>query len=329
VVRRLQEETLKALDAVSDKHWRTIESVWNEARGQMRGYILDVYHHFFADERWSLAGLRTSGAWHVLNDGLRSMTAEVRDTTHRQARQGINAVYRESIVRHAWVLDQTTPPNIKIRIPHKQKLFEAARSMVSFYKGEEAIQKFGDRWNAWSDGYYMALVNNLQMGALNGSSPSDAADEVDATRVNTPAYGLLDAYQRMFAFETVNAINLAVSEVSSVNGDADVEQVWATRRDLKVCDDCDENEGLPEEEADGEIPLHPNCNCYWRIVPASWAELLRTGDPDAYDLAVDMDAQGIVPNAMVIRDEAGKLAGYDTVEFGPWMKENFYAVAGR
>jgi hypothetical protein len=63
-------------------------------------------------------------------------------------------------------------------------------------------------------------------------------------------------------------------------------------------------------------------------VPASWASLLRSGDDNDYALALEMDSAGLVPTAMAIKDPSGDLAGYTTVDFGPWLNENFYAIAG-
>lgn len=330
VADKLQNQSLKVLDVQIAKDWRKIEFLWRQARLDMRAHIAAVYHRHFGNDRWNITALRASGGWSVLEMNLRARIAKFRDESRVAAMDAINALYKESLLRHAWVIDQTTPPNIKVRIPYKQKLFEAGRSQVTYYGGPQAAQAFSERWNTWSDGYYSALMTNLQLNAINEGTVSDATEEVDATRVNTPAFGLLDALQRMFSFETMNAINQAVSAVSDVNEEADVVQIWQTRQDMKVCDDCDENLGLTEEDADGEIPLHPNCNCYWRVVPASWAQLLRSGDESDYEIATRMDAKGLVPNAMAITDSEGNLAGYTTVEFGKWKNSNFnLAAVGR
>jgi hypothetical protein len=326
VASRLQDEALDELFAMRD--WRSIERSWRQARTQMRGTILDTYRHFFANEKWTLVSLRSSGAIHHLTHGVYEEVNRFKKESLLLAKTSLNDLYLQSLLRHAWVIDQTTPPNIKVRIPHKKVLLES-RSQIAYYVGEEATQKFGEQWNAWADGYYSALINNIQLGALNESTMSDAADEVDATTVGTPRSLLIDAFQRMFAFESMYAINNAVESVSNVNEEADVVQIWETRRNLRVCDDCDANEGLTEEEVDGWIPLHPNCRCYWRIVPKSWAALLRTGDDNDYATALDMDSAGLVPNAMALKDPSGKLAGYVTVTFDSWMKDNFPAVATR
>ncbi len=320
VIRRLHDEALVALDALQEKSWSKISRQWETCRRDLRGLILETYRQYFHDRRWDLTTLKSSGAEYVLTHGISQRLTEFKAQSHFEAKTHLNEIYKQSILRSAWILDQTTPPNIKIRIPHRVRLFEVA---VNYYTGAKAAQQLGQRWGSWVDAYNGALLNNIQMGALNESSMLDAAEEVDATRINTPQSDLLDALQRLFMYESAYAQSQASSLVINSNEDMDVEEIWETRRDVRVCDDCDANEGLPAEECDGDIPLHPNCNCYWRIVPASWAKLLRSGDEDAYNLAVEMDTRGLVPNTMVIRDESGNIAGYTTVEFNEWLSNSY------
>lgn len=328
VARRLQEESLDALDAIRDKSWAKIERMWLDTRSLLRGFIMDTYRGYFGRERWNLPALKAGGGYHILMMGIQHRIDMFKSDSLHESKTLLNTLYKESILRHAWVLDQTTPPSMKVRIPHRMRLFEA-RGAVNYYTGAEATQQFAARWAAWTDGYASSLMTNIQMGALNESLMTDAADEVDATRVNTPSSGLLDALQRVFMFESALAQSRAIELVSQSNEEMDVEEIWETRRDVRVCEDCDANEGLPAEDADGDIPLHPNCNCYWRIVPAAWAELLRSGDDDAYKLAVDMDSKGLVPNTMAIRDSSGDIGAYTTVDFGGWLKDKFYAVGAQ
>ncbi len=327
VINRLHDESLVALDALQEKSWTKISRQWDECRRDLRGLILDTYRQYFREGRWNLTMLKASGAAHVLTHGIAQRLAEFRSQSHFEAKTHLNEIYKQSILRSAWILDQTTPPNIKIRIPHRVRLFEAGA--VNYYTGEKAAEQLGQRWGSWVDSYNSALLNNIQMGALNESSMLDAADEVDATRVNTPQSDLLDALQRVFMYESAMAQSHASSMVIQTNEELDVEEIWETRRDVRVCDDCDANEGLTQEEADGTIPMHPNCNCYWRIVPASWAKLLRSGNPDDYDLAVQMDARNLVPNTMVIRDAAGNIAGYTVVDFQEWVENSYPAISAR
>ena len=281
----------------------------------LRSHILHVYQTYFPNRRWDLPSYHASGAYHVMTYGLHEKLNQFQNNSRQIAKTTVNQLYKQSILRHAWVLDQTTPPSFRVRIPHKMKLMEA---QVAYYRGADATRQFEQRWNAWNDAYYNGLLTNLKMNALNSSTAGDAADEVDATRVNTPASGLMDALQRIYDFESSFAINDAIRLVSHVNEEAEVEQIWETRRNATVCDDCDENEGLSEEECDDEIPLHPNCRCYWRMVPKEWAEMLRSGNAEDYETAVDMDSQGLVPTAMAIKDLSGDLAGQTTVTFGKW-----------
>ncbi len=318
---------MDALFAMRDKSWAKVERSWRQARTSLRAAIMESYRHFFGNEKWSLVGLKATGAHHFMTHGINGVMDNFKNESLAIAKASLNDLYLHSLLRHAWVIDQTTPPNIKVRIPHRKTLLEASQS-IAYYSGADATAKFKDQWAAWSDAYQSALINNIQLGALNESSMSDAADEVDATTAGSPKSLLIDAYQRMFSFESQFAINDAIESVVNVNEESDVVQIWETRRNLSVCDDCDANEGLTEEEVDGWIPLHPNCRCYWRIVPRAWADLLRTGDDNDYATAIDMDSAGLVPNAMALRGPDGQLAGYTTVKFGPWVRDNFHAVAG-
>jgi hypothetical protein len=65
------------------------------------------------------------------------------------------------------------------------------------------------------------------------------------------------------------------------------------------------------------------------LVPKSYADLLRSGDDSDWDLARDMDDNGLVPNSLVIRDSSGAIAGKTIVSFNSWTKKNGFAVTSR
>ncbi len=223
----------------------------------------------------------------------------------------------ESAQRHAWLLDQVTPVNIHVKYNIHTGFREANILLTS---------GFSERWGQWVQGYGEALMQNLKMGALNNSTVTDAIGEVDATRVNTPAYTLESALGRLWDYYSWDAITGGMSDVVGDNPEAAEEEVWRTSGDLRVCDDCDANEGKQLDDADGTIPLHPNCHCFPQIVPTSYAELLRSGDADDRDLAAQMDEDGIAPNALVIRGDNGEPAAKAIVDFEDW--EGVNAVQG-
>lgn len=109
----------------------------------------------------------------------------------------------------------------------------------------------------------------LANGMSNGSGAADIArdmtDQIDGmtrTRGMTIARTEIvraHAQGQLAAFE-----DLGIQELG-------IEAEWSTADDDVVCPDCDEasSEGpYTLEEADGLIPLHPNCRCAWIPVPA-------------------------------------------------------------
>lgn len=323
--KQLQHESMKALDALEMRYWNQVQKDWTTTRVDLRSFIVNVYHHFFGNETWDVAHMNGTGCGTIMAKGIHERLQRFKVVSMAHAKFGINDIYKESVLRHCWVLDQTSPPSFKVRIPHKLRLFEA--SAVHVWAGPAARTIWTERWGSWVDAYEASLNHNIKLGAINSSSALDAAQEVDATRSGTPSSGLLDSLQRVYSFESVWAMNDAIGVVSEVNEEMEVEEIWQTRDDNDVDEDCADNEGLDREEADGEIPLHPNCRCYWRIVPRSWASMLRDGDEDERDTALAMDSEGIVPNAMAVTDKDGNIAGHLIVSFQKW-KENMGMAVG-
>ena len=65
------------------------------------------------------------------------------------------------------------------------------------------------------------------------------------------------------------------------------------------------------------------------MVPASFAELLRSGDASDNELAAEMEREGIAPNALVIRDVNGSIIAKTIVDFERWVEGEPMAVSGQ
>jgi hypothetical protein len=326
VAKALQKEAIHAVDQVQYHGWAKLQRLWSETRQDLRNLIRDSYRHHVPQGNWDLPLATVSGARSAIVMGIASRMVGFQISSHAMAKGALNAVYRESLLRHAWVLDQVTPPNRPVRVPHRLRLYES--NVVNFSQGPEAAAQFAARWSGWVGAYSASLQHNLMLGMINNSSPDDAADEVDATRAGSPSYGLIDALYRLYQSESAYSLSRGINEVAAANEDMDPVEVWQTRDNTRVCDVCDENRGLTRDEADTDIPAHPNCNCYWRLVPKSWADLLKSGDMDDQELSRVMDAKGIVPNSMVVYDDDGNVAGHVIVTFQSWM-ENQMKVIGQ
>lgn len=317
---RLHLESVSALDSLGEKGLNELGAIWRQYRKEMQLAIVNAHN----------VASRGGGTWNLstfnaiakpmLENELGIVLGKFRGLTTHTFKTSLNALYGQSLIRYAWILDQLTPPSRNVMIPHKNKLHEAA--VIGGFYGAQGPKEWTDKWGLWVDAYKSALLNNLAIGASNESSVSDAVDEVDDTKSNTPQSTLLNAMVRLYEYAAVDAIAAGESAIGDMNENVVKVEIWKTRGDLDVCDQCSGNEGLPLEDCDGEIPAHPICHCYSEIVPKEYAELLASGDDDDRELARDMDNQGIVPNALVIRNADGGIAAKTIVTFNQWTKGN-------
>lgn len=320
----LQKKIVHELDVLEQKHERVLLSLWRQARLRLIGSIMVNYREHFGRGRWDLPKARHSGALYKIEHALRSILDEFKRDSIHTVRTALNRIHRTSTLKHAWLLDQMTPDSYRVSLPAKPPLYEAAVPSP-----EDAAALFPNRWGAWIDAYESSLVHNLNLNLINEGSMADAADEVDASRPGTPSAGLWDALVRVYNDLAVGAQAQGIQDIGDANPDG-MQEVWQTREDARVCDDCDPNLGLTEEEADGSIPQHPNCRCYWRMVPTAYADLLRSGDADSQALADAMDAENLVPDSLVIRDgETGDVVGKLIVTFDEWMQGKGLAITGQ
>jgi hypothetical protein len=322
-IARLERQTITALDSSQAHAIRNIETLWGTIKTEMKLAISNEYHQDFRGT-WNLPMIRVKGTLAKINRNIHSSLHRFKESSIHALKHNLRNIYWESAYRHAYMLDQVTPPSFDVKLPRHPSFKEA-----DFYSGTAAKVAWTDRWVNWVDSYESALHQNLMLGAINESPLRDAIDEVEVTRAGSPSYNLWDALSRIIGVESQDAMTLGALDLSNANKDLGVVEIWKARNWIRVCDDCDANDGLPIDEADGEIPLHPNCNCYYRLVPKSWAELLRSGDAEDQDLAAYMDAMGRVPSSMLIKDDNGDLRGMVMVSFEKWMEDHALVAVGQ
>lgn len=323
VLARLTAQNLSVLDAEAAKYKGAVRREWARAARELRSDIHDAYRWAAPTGEWNLGTLAGSGAWHALQ----AKTAVTLNRLHASIRHlmgtGLLKIKDLGRRRQLWALAQVVPESCSVRLRHKAISRAVREAKVPLAHGWE------ERWGEWTRAYHTSLLSNLRMNALNEGGMSDAVGEVSATRAGTPAFSMDTFLDRLWEYwaaaEAAGGMHQAVLDAPD---EAEVE-IWRTRGDLRVCDDCDANDGMPAEDADGEIPLHPNCHCFYQVVPASFAALLRSGDADDRDLAEQMDSEGVVPNALVVRGDDGELAGRAVVDFGDWEAGKNLAVSGR
>ena len=317
VIERIENLNQKAIKKQRESGRAQLSSMWETTKDSMRQVVRSQYKRDFPSGKWEmpLAARRHTiqRMMHYIGDmldGFHRFSVEHSSKTFKQ-------IYKTSSLRQAYLLDIITPESYRVKLPRNPMFMEA--SAITTYQGPDADTAWKVRWSAWIDGYKNALESNLRLGALNDSTIEDAQDEIDQTRAGTPAYDMADAFDRIYMSQAVAIAAQAQSDVASVNDDMDIEEIWQTSFSVRVCDICAENEGLTKEEAGDDIPAHPNCECYWRMVPAAWADLLRSGDASDQDLAEWMDANHVVPGSMVVLNSDGDPVAKSIVSYDDWV----------
>lgn len=317
----LEKKSVKALDVIRNKAHNELISLLKSARVKMRSAIFEIYRGDFNAD-WNLSEASRRGTLLKIGHAVDSILIEFKQAAFALQKKHYSHVYRESALRSAWMLDQITPNSISIKIPPKIRFMESMDN-------SEVTDSWASRFALWVDGYRSSLDQNLRLGAINESSADDARQEVDATRVGTPATDLEYAISRMFMTTSLLSELAGQQDVADLNEGIDVVQIWQTRYWDRVCDICDENRGLTMDEATDDIPAHPNCACYWRMVPRKFADLLRSGNAEDMAAAIEMDAAGLDPSSVAMLDpESGELKGLLSITFNEWKKGMPTAIMG-
>ena len=325
-IERLEKESIRSIDAITALGAESLARMWQTTRSWLKDAVEEEYRRDFARSTWNVTDAIRCGTIHRIDQSVAQALSDFRDASVSFASRTFKEVYKESVLRSVWILDQVTPPKVDARLPQSRMFAEAAGPV---YLGPDEDTTWKVRWSAWMDAYRQSLNNNLKLGAINESTIDDAIDEVDATRPGSPQADLWTAIERIYDHQAVAVSANAQRDVANANQGIGVIEIWQTRYYDRVCDICDANKGLTREEADDVIPAHPNCGCYWRLVPKDWADLLKSGDAEDRELAKTMDAFGEVPSAMLIYNDAGALVGSTIVEFEDWAAEKIRAVSGR
>lgn len=316
-------ETRRAMRALEDKHVVELEKLWAEAKDELEQAIMAEYRRDFGRGPWDVTQANQRGTLSRIHARAGQILKAFHDQAHPFIKQALRDHRDTECLRAAWMLDQVTPPSYKAGVPFRS-LHEAG--------APDAPGDFPTSWSDtlanWLRAYQDALASNLRMEALHGGSLHDAADEVDAARIDNfdPTYKL----RQLLASEIIQAQQDARSEVADANEDMAADEVWLTLEDSSVCEECDSYEGKSLSVIHDEPPAHFNCRCYTAVVPKPWAKMLAGGNEDERLAARRVDELGLVPQAMVITDANGMPVATVTVSFDDWAAQNAHnIVAGR
>lgn len=316
--------------AMEEADARRLRDLWEKAQDAMRGAILTEYHHDFKAERWTLLAARQRGTLLRIERRTKELTRAFVAAAVDLIRTSKRDVWREETLRALWVIDMTTPRHISVKVPpfKRAPATEAAPSkgVAQGVSGEAARVLWRDRFSTWADAYHQTLNQNLKLGAMNASAADQAADEVEVSRPGSPAVSFGQIIDRILRLEVISSEVAARDQVYDANQDMLADEIWQTMTDGRVCDLCDSQNGLSRADVTVDMPAHPICRCFYRLVPKDWAELMRGADKD---FARQLDVARLVPDAMVLFDDAGRPRAAVVVDFTSWRSGMDQAVMVR
>jgi hypothetical protein len=324
VLEKLERESVKEIDGMRRDYLKQLFYMWGATRRDLKRIVWQAYKDVVPNGIWDYGTAKRSGALIRIQHETKASIELFKRHSTLLVSKSLNDLYKESILRQAWMLDQLTPPSYTIHLPKKQRVMESGRVTVT--SGEDALAKWRARWEGWLDSYHSSLNHNINSAAIGDLAVDDVVDKVDTTRANSPSYDIWAALQRVYMDITQVSIAMGQSDVAESNEDVGEKTIWQTRYNQRVCEICDDNAGKEESETDGDIPAHPNCACYWRVVPKEWADLLASGDESEREAAIRLDATGQLPTSMVIMGADGNPRGHLIVNFNDWADESGMAA---
>lgn len=318
VLPRLEAETRRELRALEDEHLLRLAQLWDRATRDLKAHLGRSHRLAHPDGKWSLYDALFKGTLDQFNIIIAEVVGGYKKESYGLMVDALATIRKMEVRRAAWMLAQVVPPGFKVRAPDGASLREADTP-------EEPTFKWLQQWNQINDGWASAVSQNLKGAAASGSDP-DAIDAiVDGTRSGFPAYKPFDAMKRVYVTAAISEQAQAQLDVSDANPDVADDEVWQTLEDTKVCPQCEDyfGESRADLEAEGVyIPAHMDDRCFWRIVPKAWADLLRSGDEFQRAMALQMDDQGLVEDALAVYGADGRtLIGRAVVSFEQWDAE--------
>ena len=318
-LKRMERDMLGASRMDEEREVARLRSMWEATKYSMKAKIRDEYRRVFATGLWDLSRARSSGALVRIRKHTSVCLNAFGASAAPFMAEHLNKAKKSRVMRLAWQLDVTTPAMVRPKVGGvRLRLKEAnVTGSIHVYSGPEAEASWVERFGEWLNAYDETLNRNITLGALNNSTPDDAAAEVDVTRTGNRSSDFWDKIDTIFRTERQRAEAEGSVLFGDDNEDMLAEEIWTVFGDDRVCDECDAQEGVTREESTEEMPLHPNCRCYWRIVPKAWADYLGTLDPEQ---GRALNARGIAPDAMAIRDKStGKIQALSWIEFKDWQ----------
>ena len=236
--------------------------------------------------------------------------------------------HRLSYLLQSWILDSITPPNIKV-VPKMATLqgYRPAGRARAFGKKEawqdeppkgtpdtnkatgEQTPSYEHRIDRWLKGYSQYMSAAVSAGMVGMDSPDALGRRL--AQVGAPeGISVADVLKRLVQTQVNISVVDGIEDVAKDWAPVITRRIWQTMLDGAVCPLCAENQDKVEDEWTANIPAHPWCRCWPRVVPVDW----RT-------LAGSSAMPGADPDEMVVIDPAtGKPLALMRFTFDRWIQ---------
>lgn len=331
VAERLGMDAKKIMrDRIENPAAQMIRDLWTSTKDDIAAFARGVWSQENAEQGLHLA----EPARHRIQQHVdRAMQVFRDEVVHIMKTAGRQAFELQYLLDH-WILDQVTPPNVKVRPKRDATLLAGLPRMQERPAGSKVKESgghhhVGESWftdpvegaaptgedssaeqrvDGWSKAWTQAAITGIMLGGVQGDSPEDIEGRIDsATAGGSQLDSVLD---RLIRTQVQVSIANADDEFSDDYSDMIEDRIWVTMDDERVCEDCESQEGLPEDEWTFDQPAHPRCRCWARLVPKGFQ-----------GLAGGAAVPGVSDDSMAIRDpESGEVVGSVTVEFSGWSQ---------
>jgi hypothetical protein len=322
VVERLEDKVRAEMRRMERASLAGLNGLWNKTRNDIKASLVVEYRQVAPTGCWSLDMAKGDGAIYRMERSIYRHMDEFRALAKSYISSERRKHYDHEYYTSAYVLDQVTPPCCPV-------ILRPVMREASVHAGPDAVVKWTQRFDGWASAWEASLKQNLMLNAINSGTVDQVTNEVDATRIGTPAVTLWDAIGRLFQTELLATQAAARENMTELNSDMISEEIWQTMEDERVCPECGPLDQLTrkqveEEDSFAEPPLHPNCRCFWRVMPKSWTDLAQRD----HALAHALDKEGAVPDGMYILGPDGKLKAAVVVSFNEWAQDKIM-LAGK
>lgn len=318
----MSQQVETALRTTQDDYIKALTDRYSEFEARLSADILKIHSEMFpggtADYGSFVQFQGDAKLFQAIQNELHRLNVDIHSSLYDELVQQYKDAYNGS----AWVLDQSTPPNIDVSydLPNENML----RQIVST---EWSGAMFSQRIGVINDFMAKDIQQEVIQGMMSGDSTKDLADRI-SNIIGDENSAYTYRANMIARTEMMRASNLAANAVLESNDDILDTWTWVSRPLMspRLCEYCAERSGLTYEEVQAlmeddsdqddmgiDPPIHPHCACIWSPKVKSWSDLLGDASSDT-----------LKPTSMVVPNPNGD--GYQSAperqDLSQWLTEN-------